>query len=207
MKLKNVALSFTTCLATVLLSAGIAHADLVTGSVYTTTPYPAPLSSSQTPPGTLLGTFGVSNINYFSAGGASYTVGGFLASGGGTVTGLSSSVSNMSLDNKELQLTGTTYLQAGVTYTINHDDGVYLYLGGNPIPVIASPGPNTAQADSFTVATSGGYSFDLLYAEVNGAPATLNFNGPLATPEPSSFILLGSGLLTAAGMLRRRLSV
>ena len=194
------------CLAAALGLAGVAHADIVTGGVYTTAPFPAGLSPLETPPGTFLGGFSIDAINFFSATtGPNYTVLGFLTSNGATVTGLNAGVGAMTLDNKELKFTGTTYLQAGVTYTINHDDGVYLYLGGNPIPVVASGAPTSPAASTFTVATSGAYSFDLLYAEVNSAPATLNYNGPLQSPEPSSFILLGSGLLAAAGAVRRRL--
>ena len=205
MQLKNLARSITTCFAAALLSVGIAHADTVMGSVYTTAPFPAPLSPLETPPGMLLSTFTTNGIgNLFEGAGPNYTVGGFLTSGGATVTGLDPSVASMTLNNKELTFVGTTFLQGGVTYSLTHDDGAFLYLNG--VQVIASGGPTTPKTDTFSVATSGAYSFDLLYAEVNGAPATLNFTGPLATPEPSSFVLLGSGLLAAAGAVRRRLT-
>lgn len=209
MKLTKIARSLTSCFAAALLSVGIAHADTVTGSVYTTAPFPAPLSPLETPPGTLLGTFTTTGIStLFSAGGPNYTVGGFLTSGGATVTGLSASVASMSLDNKELKFVGTTFLSSGVTYSVTHDDGAFLYLNGVQVLGPGSGNPTNPSTSTFSVATTGAYSFDLLYAEVNNFPATLNFTGPLtATPEPSSFVLLGSGLLAAAGAVRRRLSV
>lgn len=202
MNVKLRALLAMPCLAAVLAVGGVAHAVTISGSVYTTAPFPAPLSPLQSPPGTFLGSFTTDNINLFGAGGSAYTVGGFLASGGGTVSGLAPAVASMSLNNTELTFTGTMFLTAGTTYTINHDDGVFLYLNG--VQVVASPGPNMAIPSTFSVGTSGAYSFDLLYAEVNNAPATLNIDTPFVAPEPSSFVLLGSGLVGFAGMVRRR---
>ena len=209
MNFSTITSSLTACFAAAVLCVGIAHADTVSGSVYATTPYPAPLSPLETPPGTLLGTFTTTGIStLFSDAGPTYTVAGFLTSGGATVSGLSSSVGSMSLDNKELKFVGTTYLTGGVTYSVTHDDGAFLYLNGVQVLGPGSGNPTNPITSTFSVATTGAYSFDLLYAEVNGAPATLNFNAPLsATPEPSSFVLLGSGLLAAAGAVRRRLSV
>ena len=180
-----------------------AHASTITGSVYSTAPYPAPLDPSQTPTGTNFGSFSVNQINFFGGplnSSPSYTVGGFLNSDGSVAT-LSAGLAGLYLNDKEFQFLGSNYFAAG-TYSITHDDGIFLYLNGKQ--VISSGTPTSAKVDSFTVTTAGMYSFDLLYAEVNGAPATLNF--PAATtPEPSSFILLGSGLVSAAGLVRRRL--
>jgi hypothetical protein len=58
--------------------------------------------------------------------------------------------------------------------------------------------------ETCTVATSGVYNFQLYYDETNGPPAVLTGNLG-AAPEPSSFVLLRSGLIGAAGMLRRRM--
>lgn len=181
--------------------AGVAHAGIISGTVYNTSPFPASLNVP--PVGPALSSFSVDSINFFSAGGSNYTVGGFLAPGG--VTGLDPAVAAMSLNNKELMFTGSVALTAGTTYTVTHDDGADLFLNG--VLVVNSPGPTSPLGSTFSVGTTGVYSFDLLYAQVNGAPATLNFPSTFVTPEPSSFILLGSGLLGAAGAIRCRLSV
>ena len=189
------------------LTVSVAHASTITGSVYSTAPYPAPLDPSTTPTGTDYGSFTVNQINFFGGTGKNnptYTIGGFLNSNGSVATLSSTLAGNagMTLNNKEIQFFGSNYFNVG-TYGITHDDGIYLYLNGQQ--VISSGTPTAAEVSTFTISTAGVYNFDLLYAEVNGAPATLDF--PAATtPEPSSFILLGSGLVSAAGLIRRRLS-
>lgn len=182
---------------------------------------------------------GTSILNMDSDNTASgYTVGGFLASGGNTVNFLTgSSFSTYLLDfngtpskptscapgttcayNAVYQFTGSVYLTAGKTYDVQHDDGILLYLTGASGTDLAidSPGPSVDYPPaSFSVSTSGVYSFELDYGEVDGAPAVLltptagilPIGEPLPTPEPSSFVLLGSGLLAAAGMIRRRMTI
>jgi hypothetical protein len=223
MKLSFRLLSLASCVAVLLAAAPLAHADTVTGSVwelptFTTVPVIGSAVYSTTP----TATFDISNpsatalFNFRSDTDASLT--GFLTTGVGDVsngdtltylTGSSHGGDNINNDLFEFQ--GTTTLTNG-TYTFSHDDGLLLYLSG--ALVINAPGPTSAENTSFTVcasgcdATAGSYNFTLLYAEVDGAPAQLTANLPLVgtTPEPSSFILLGSGLLAAAGMVRRKLA-
>jgi hypothetical protein len=81
---------------------------------------------------------------------------------------------------------------------------MFLYVNG--MPVISAGAPTAASTSSFVWnSATGGYTFDLLYKEENGSPATLQTN-IAETPEPSSFVLLGSGLLGVAGMIRRRMT-
>lgn len=184
-----------------------AHASTITGTVYSTAPYPAGLSPSETPSGTNFGSFSVNQINFYGGptdSSSSYTIGGFLNSNGSVATLSPTLAGNagLSLNNKEIQLMGSNYFAVG-TYGITHDDGIYLYLNGKQ--VISAGSPTAAELSTFKITTAGTYNFDLLYAEVNGAPGILNFPAA-ATPEPSSFILLGSGLVSAAGLVRRRLA-
>jgi hypothetical protein len=74
-----------------------------------------------------------------------------------------------------------------------------LYLNGSLIPAINAPGATAAETSYFTVPTTGTYSYEVIYAEVNGGPAVLTSNiNSKVTPEPSSLMLMGSGLLGLA---------
>jgi hypothetical protein len=205
MKLNLRSICITSSLAVLMSFASIAHATIINGGVYNTPAYPAPLGPHG--PGTAAtATFVVSDINFFAPApaGPAYTVAGFLNSGGSLLSISNAGVGASTLNNKALELVWTNYLVAG-KYTITHDDGVFLYINGSSTCAICSGNPTKSIPSSFTIASAGNYSFDLWYAEVNGAPATLN--APFASaPEPSSFILLGSGLLSAAGIIRRRLA-
>jgi len=204
LKLNLRAIRFTSSLAVIMSFAGTANANVIIGGVYNTPPYPAPLGSHG--PGTsAIAVFVVSDINFFAPAGPAYTVAGFLNSSGHLNTLFPQAVGTQSLDSKAFEFVGQTVLTAGTVYDVTHDEGIFLYLNGSSTCTICAGDPTSLSTNTFTVATTGDYSFDLWYAEVNGAPATLN--APFAaTPEPSTFILLGSGLITAAGLIRRRLA-
>lgn len=217
MQARNIALA----VAAAAVMSSSAYASTVSGSVWeNSTSYPNTLSTTP-PSGSPTATFtlgGTGDIFNFVSGGSNdltadptYTLGGFLTSGGDSLTfQTGSTASGDSINNDTFQFTGTTYLTAGTTYTINHDDGMYLFLTGNGLTnyeEIDSGAPTSNDPSSFTVAVTGFYSFDLLYAEVNGAPADLygTLGTISSTPEPSSIMMLGSGLLAGAGIIRRRI--
>lgn len=128
---------------------------------------------------------------------------GFLTFGGDTVTYVTgSSKSGDSINQSVFEFSGSAELQAGTTYSFTKDDGMILVVNG--VTVINAGTPTAADTVSFTEATTGVYNFQLYYDETNGPPAVLTGNLG-AAPEPSSFMLLGSSLLGAAGMLRRRM--
>jgi hypothetical protein len=216
MKLSLRALSMLACMSVLLAVAGTAYADPVaTGSVWQNASFfPNPLPANTSGLGTPAATFDVNGINFNSNGSTDYTIGSFLTSGGNTVSNASglSAISTNTMNDTVFEFKGFTELIGGQTYEVTHDDGAILYLDGSSTDVLGagSGNPTSAEASTFSVGTTGLYSFDLLYAEVNGAPAVLTTDMTLAsapTPEPSSFILLGSGLLAAAGAIRRRLAV
>jgi hypothetical protein len=208
-------LSLASCVAVLLAAAPLAHADnIISGSVWINQAPFVNLTTPLAPPvGTAAATFTVNGLALNSNGSTDYTIGSFLTSGGNTVTNKSAGFAGIAgdtLNNTIFEFSGTTFLAAG-TYDVTHDDGVYLFLNGSNTNALPSDSgfPTASDTESFTIATSGNYSFLIEYTEVNGAPAVLN--APFAavpasaTPEPSSIALLGTGLLAAAGAVRRRL--
>ncbi len=128
----------------------------------------------------------------------------FLTAGGDTVTGVNGTTGAGldNINNGVFEFTGYTTLVAGTQYEFTHDDGMILYLtnsNGVTTTAIYSPGATAADESTFTVDATGTYYYEVLYAEVNGGPGVLTSDiESSATPEPSSLLLMGSGLLGLA---------
>ncbi len=147
--------------------------------------------------------------------GANNTFGDFFNSNGNTnyasdlteVSGasVSSLLTDVMSSEGETGSAINTYMEftggmiAGETVTLSSDDGSSLYVNGSP--VISMPGPQSQTTES-AMLPSGSNPFTLVYVESNGAPAVLQMS--TVTPEPTSLLLLGTGLLGLALVLSRK---
>lgn len=212
------AFSLIPTLALALVAAPLAHAVTISGTVWSNQSADVPTSTAGIAAANKSATFTATSLDFCVSAlictppsSGVYNIGGFLASNGGAsgVSGISylnGFNSGSTLDNTLFEFTGSALFTNGQTYTVAHDDGTIMYVNG--VAVLSQPGPTSPNVNTYTyTGPTGTFSFDFLYGETNGAPAVYetNLSGPLsATPEPGSIVLLGSGLLSAAGMIRRR---
>lgn len=211
------------CAALVLAAAPVAHADTygplsVTvwiGSYSSGVGFTA--DSAHTPTITPTATFTYTGPINFSTSNPANTFLDFVGAADETyISGISSTnlaaLNAMTLStpgetgsarNSYFQFTGTMYGNGNVT--ISSDDGSCLYLGASAVSGLCHPNPQTNTPGTGMVNAGSGTAFTLDYVESNGAPSDLTVTGATAaTPEPSSIALLGTGLLSAAGLIRRR---
>lgn len=214
MKLPLRALALLPCTALLLAVAPTAYADITSATVYENTPDAGnagdPLNFASTLPNA---TFSIGSLGIDFVSGSDYEVGTFLNNPTflNQHNGFSSTAT---ADNMELVIVGTTFLNAGAnSFQVGHDDGVVLTIPGIGF-TLNDGGPTSFTTTPFTVTNPGAagvYSFTLDYAECCGAPADLLFTvdgAPITSgsaPEPSSLILMGTGVLAFAGMVRRRI--
>ena len=218
MKLSLRALSLVPCMAALLTVAGNAQ---ITGTEWSGWSANVPVLGSQPSAASANLTFSATAIDFCEGQtgvGAcvppnnSYTLAGFLSSQGGAsgVTGATyhgGAAGTDTLDNTLWEFSGTALFTTGEVFDVGHDDGTQMYING--VNVLSDPGPTSFALSSFTyTGPTGNFTFNFLYGELDGAPAVYetNLESGGNTPEPSTFALLGTGLLAAAGAIRRRLA-
>jgi hypothetical protein len=155
-------------------------------------------------------TFDVNSpLNFFGDG---VTVGTWLNNGGAfnivenTPGTLSSLMDNFSTGTL-LNFTGFVSVTNGMTFTVTHDDGLTLIIGGMDLGFNPGPTPPITTTQTYT-GPSGNFPFQLVYGECHGGPAVLQVDLPFSSEpvsEPSILLLLASGLIGLSGYSKRKL--
>ena len=165
----------------------------------------------------------VFNLASNNTGTVGYTIGSFLLSNPGNTSGSSpTGVDTANLNDPSVNCflnctTSTIFKFTGLfngganptNITILSDDGVILFDVTTGTTLCSNAAPQSEAPTACTI-PGGPQILNLYYGEVEGPPATslaLNLQAvpTTPTPEPSSIALFGTGLLAAAGLVRRRL--
>lgn len=104
-----------------------------------------------------------------------------------------------------LQFTGFVSVVNGQTFTVTHDDGLTLIIGG--LNLGFNPGPTAPTTSTVTyTGPSGNFAFELVYGECCGGPAVLQIDLPFSNTAPDGGSTLGlmGGALAMLGLVSRR---
>jgi hypothetical protein len=187
------------------LVAGIAQATPITGQLWKVADATAQNAILANIPNTAPDvTFDVNApLNFTVAG----TVNQFLVSGGAFNIVGSAGVLSSLISPSLIEFTGLVTVTNGQTFTVTHDDGLTLIIGGLSVITVPGATPPIQTTQTYTGPT-GTFPFTLVYGECCSGSAVLQISLPLqpstAVPEPGALTLLSGGCLFL-GLLRRRL--
>ncbi len=149
-------------------------------------------------------------LSPFNFSGSSTTVGNWLASSAAfniaeATAGTLASLMDDGTVGTMLEFQGQVTVTNGMQFTVTHDDGLTLIIGGVDLGFNAGPTAPTQSTATYN-GPSGTFAFQLVYAECCGGPAVLQVDLPFVAgvPEPETYALMFGGLGLVGFMARRR---